>query len=426
MKNLTIILFALLGLATIGGCNKTEPDPKTNVVLATVGTSPVVAITGTSAISGGNVTSDGGGNISAKGVCWSSSSNAPTLNDAYTVDGSGIGSFTSSLTDLSGSTMYYIRAYATNSAGTAYGDVVSFTTLELPTLSTLVVSNVTGYTASSGGSISSAGNSPVIERGVVWSINPGPTTANSKTIDGSGTGVYASNISGLTPSTTYYVRSYATNNAGTAYGNEVSFATSFICGVSTVTDIDGNVYGTVNIGGDCWLQENLRVTKYNNGIPFDNVQGNTAWMNSTNPAWCDVDNLPSNSNVYGKLYNGYAVSNSIAPEGWHIPTEAEFANLVSYLGGTSVAGGKMKATTTWNTPNVGADNSSGFTAVGTGNRYYGTGTFDWIGSWSLFWTTSAGATSDELIGYRVGYNTAACEPYSQFKNMGFPIRCVKD
>lgn len=426
MKRFKLILFSFVALAVIAGCAKEEPTPQAQAELATVGTSDVLAITGTSALSGGNVTNDGGGQVTAKGVCWSSITNEPTINDSKTNDGSGIGSYTSSLSGLSGSTTYYLRAYATNSAGTAYGSTVSFTTLQLPVLTTLAMSNITGYTANGGGSISSDGGSPIIERGLVWSTNPNPTTNDSRSSDGTGTGIFASSLTGLTPSVNYYVRAYATNSAGTAYGNEVSFATSFICGVSLVTDIDGNVYHTVNINGQCWLQENLRTSSYNNGAPIDNVQDNTIWTNLNTAAWCDVQNMSSNSDVYGKLYNGYAVSNSIAPQGWHIPTAAEFDALIAGLGGTAIAGGAMKSITTWNTPNVGATNSSGFTGLGTGNRYYTTGTFDWINSWTAYWTTSGGASSDELLGYRLGYNGSGCEQYSYFKNMGYSIRCIKD
>ena len=124
---------------------------------------------------------------------------------------------------------YYVRAYATNSVGTAYGNEVSFTTInnttQLPTVTTSSVSNVTETSATCGGNVTSNGGSNVTARGVCWSTSHNPTTSNSHTINGSDTGSFTSNITGLTAGTTYYVRAYATNSVGTAYGNEVSFTT---------------------------------------------------------------------------------------------------------------------------------------------------------------------------------------------------------
>ena len=190
-------------------------------------TNTVTNNTGISAVCGGNILSAGGANITSRGICWSTSPN-PTIADNKTIDGSGIGSFTSNLTGLISGTTYHIRAYATNSAGTAYGNEVSFTSLAiLPTLTTTSATAITSTTATSGGNITSNVGTAVIARGVCWSTTANPTVAlNTKTTDGTGIGSFVSNITGLTAGTTYYVRAYATNNAGTAYGNEVSFTTS--------------------------------------------------------------------------------------------------------------------------------------------------------------------------------------------------------
>ncbi|MFH1159429.1 MAG: hypothetical protein V1733_00575 [bacterium] len=196
-------------------------------MIPTVFTSPVTNITQTTATSGGHVTSDGGSPVTARGVCWSTSSN-PTTSDSHTLDSSGTGVFVSHLTGLTLNTFYYVRAYATNSVGTAYGNELTFTTLPapvLPTVFTTAVTNITQHTATSGGHITSDGGSPVTARGVCWSTSSNPTTANSHTLDGSGTGVFVSNLTGLTPNTLYYVRAYATNSVGTAYGNELTFTT---------------------------------------------------------------------------------------------------------------------------------------------------------------------------------------------------------
>jgi len=192
----------------------------------TVTTTAVSLITSNTASSGGNVISDGGTTVTARGVCWSTSSN-PTISDGKTTDGSGTGSFTSSIIGLSPGTTYHVRAYATNSAGTAYGSDVTFATLvTTPTVTTTAVSSITSNSASSGGNVTNDGGAPVTARGVCWSTSSNPTIANSKTTDGTGTGSFTSSLTGLSPRTTYHLRAYATNTAGSGYGNDLSFTTA--------------------------------------------------------------------------------------------------------------------------------------------------------------------------------------------------------
>ena len=195
-------------------------------------TSSATSITQTTAVSGGTISIDGGSAVTARGICWSSSTSSPTTSlITKTVDGSGIGTFTSTLSDLTASTTYYVRAYATNSIGTDYGSYKSFTTsaLTTPTLSaTTTVTNITTNSAISGGNITSDGGVTVTARGVCWSsTTTSPTiTLSTKTSDGTGTGTFSSSIAGLTTKTTYYVRSYATNSRGTTYGAVVSLITN--------------------------------------------------------------------------------------------------------------------------------------------------------------------------------------------------------
>ena len=136
--------------------------------------------------------------------------------------------FASSLSGLLPNTLYYIRAYAVNGVGIGYGNELSFTTNPLvsPTITTTAISSITASTANSGGNISDDGGTPISARGICWATTATPTIANDKTTDGTGTGIFTSNITGLNPETTYYVRSYATNSIGTAYGNQLSFTTS--------------------------------------------------------------------------------------------------------------------------------------------------------------------------------------------------------
>jgi uncharacterized protein (TIGR02145 family) len=235
-----ILVFLVFGLATFYSCKK---DP----VAPTVTTSDVTNVTVTSATSGGIVTKDGGAGVSARGVCWGTSEN-PSVSDSHTSDANGVGSFVSELTDLTSNTLYHIRAYATNKAGTAYGTDISFTTtpIVVPTLTTTEVTSVTITTAISGGNITSDGNGTITERGVCWGTTSGPTTANSKATEGTGTGIFTINLTQLDPATTYYVRAYATNSAGIAYGNELSFVTVSLLGAPTnVTATKGNAQASV-------------------------------------------------------------------------------------------------------------------------------------------------------------------------------------
>ncbi len=205
------------------GCSKDDDDDPTAPFVTTTSVSD---INQTSAQSGGNVTSDGEASVTGKGVCWNTSEN-PTTSNSKTSDGNGVGPFTSSLTQLVPGTKYYVRAYAINEAGTGYGNQVSFTSeqISLATVTTSAVTSLTGTTAVSGGNISSDGGGQITARGVCWGKLENPTTSDAKTTDGTGSGSFVSNIAGLDITTEYHVRAYAISNAGTSYGDDITFTT---------------------------------------------------------------------------------------------------------------------------------------------------------------------------------------------------------
>jgi len=202
----------------------------TEGVLPVITTTTVSNITSSSAISGGNITSTGGIQVIAKGVCWATSINPTTALATKTID-TGSSSFSSDIAGLTPNTIYYVRAYATNSIGTAYGNQVTFTTnpvsASIATISTLPASSITQTTAQTGGNILNDGGAAITSKGVCWSTGSTPNvTLTTKTVDGAGSTNFSSNISGLSPNTAYFVRAYATNSAGTAYGNVQTFTTA--------------------------------------------------------------------------------------------------------------------------------------------------------------------------------------------------------
>lgn len=220
------------------------------LLLATISTAAATNITSTGATSGGNVTSDGGAAVTTRGVCWNTDQN-PTIANSKTNDGAGVGTFTSTLSGLSPGTTYYVKAYATNSVGTTYGSQASFTTTAiLSTLTTTAASAITSTTATTGGVITNDGGAAITARGVVWSWNPGPTLADSKTTNGTGTGTFTSSLTGLTPGYTYYVKAYATNSVGTSYGNQLTFTTTTTVPILTTTEATSITTATASCGGN--------------------------------------------------------------------------------------------------------------------------------------------------------------------------------
>ncbi len=196
----------------------------------------------------------------------------------------------------------------------------------------------------------------------------------------------------------------------------------------TVTDIDGNIYHIITIGTQVWMLENLRTTKYRNGDPIPKVTDDHQWSRLTNGAYCDFENDNKNAETYSHLYNWFAVTDNrnIAPTGWHLPTDAEWTTLTNYLGGENAAGGKLKepGLSHWGTPNDGANNSSGFTALPGGYRQ-DDGSFYNINDDATWWSSSVN-NPQNARGRNVNYNYSYVTKDSYNKNSGFSVRCVKD
>lgn len=321
---------------------------------------------------------------------------------------------------------------------------------KIPVLNTFSITEITKTTAIGSGKITLAItvndfneiDSLVNTNGLCWSMNEHPTITDNKTIYkpfwkpnfkwDTIFCTFSCNILNLIPNTKYFVRAYAINSDGVFYGNEISFV-SLPSASLEVIDIDGNIYHTVTIDTKVWLVENLKTTKYRNGKSIENVADATRWHEIRTGAYCDYNNDPDNGNTYGKLYNFYAIqdSSNIAPVGWHVATDAEWAKL--YLG-LSKSGGMLKETGTkhWNDPNVEATNEFGFTALPGGARSGGQGEFVSIGAKGFWWTSTRTYSNepnpyDMAASYGIRNDYGMLDYYNSFSfNNGLSIRCVRD
>jgi uncharacterized protein (TIGR02145 family) len=306
---------------------------------------------------------------------------------------------------------------------------------EMPEVITAEVTSIASTTAVSGGKVIDDGNDEIIARGICWSSQASPTIIDNFTVDGSGIGTFTSSLLHLTPNTQYYIKAYATNSEGIAYGNPVSFTTKSY----TIQDIDGNSYNVVQLGTQYWMKENLKTTRYRDGISIPLVTDNMTWTNLSTPGFCWYNNdVATFGTTYGALYNWYTINTGkLCPEGWHVPSDNEWKILEMVIGMNQTSadaagwrgtdeGGKLKAVSPlWTGQNMGATNSSLFTALPSGNRT-GTGIFESEGFFTDFWTSTFNPgtqfcwyrylDSDHSQIYRVDGN----------KNYGTPVRCIKD
>ena len=400
--------------------NAQQPAPQVVVT-----TSEPMLITAISAMGGGEVTTEDGIFILAKGLCWATHEN-PTTNEDYFLDaGSGVGSFTGSMTDLNISTTYYVRAYAVTADGTTYGDQKTFTTRDgIPTLTTDSVMDITGRTASCGGNITDNGGLNVTARGVCWSTSPNPTIADSYTTNGSGIGSFSSSITGLSVSTTYYVRAYATTNIGTVYGNELSFTTQNSC-AGLYVDLglpSGTLWATCNVGANA-------PEEYGDYFAWGETQSKDTYNWSTYQ-YCNGSNNTftkyCNNSSYG--YNGFTDNlTTLLPEddaatanwggNWRMPTQSEWQELIdnttvtrTYLYG--VFGRLFTASN---------GNSLFLPAAGC----YDDNGLNWVGNYSYYWSSSlstdifTGSAWRFYLSYNYYYMDVSARCY------GYSVRAVR-
>ena len=450
-----------------------------------VTTNNVTAIYIDTAVCGGEATSLCGYAITARGVCWNTTGTA-NLADSHTSDGNGTGNFISVLTGLTPNTTYYVRAYIVSDNDTIYGNEVQFFIQGLPAITTTAASSITNNSAVSGGNITSDGGASITKRGVCWSTAHNPTVADDRTFDSLGIGAFTSNLTGLTPLTTYYVRAYAINSGGITYGNEVTFTTPDPCGGETsVLDIENNEYEIVVIGSQCWMKENLRTMTQPDGYGISDGYYEDWYQDCYYECWMEwVDeydeygeiigghdeevcgdncydyysedwyweysyqyyaypnyNDAGSTATYGLLYNWPAAMNGssvegtqgICPNGWHIPTQAEYDTLISYVSSAFSCGGNssyiakaLASQNNWTTSanicavgnNLSDNNASGFSAEPAGDNWSsGYGVSFWLSTESQWYSPRY---------FYLYYTNAYVTSSTSGRESYYSVRCIKD
>ncbi len=330
----------------------------------------------------------------------------------------------------------------------------------LPTVTTDAATNVLGHSATCGGNVTADGGYSVLARGVCWSTSPNPVFNDNHVSCGDGLGVFSCQLTGLEEGTTYYVRAYAVNSVGTAYGNQVSFTTNPggqpCSGTPTVTDYDNNTYNTVKIGNQCWMKQNLKTTHYADGTSISLGSSST----TTTAYRYYPNNNSGNVSTYGYLYNWPAVMGGsssseanpsgvqgICPTGWHVPSDAEWTQLTTYVKSqseyvcdgcsgtddewyTNCIAKALASTTGWYSSdepcapdnNPSANNATGFSAVPAGSYF---GNCINFGFNMYFWSATQYSSSYVFSRY-LGFGSDVVFRYISEKLGGYSVRCLRD
>jgi uncharacterized protein (TIGR02145 family) len=319
----------------------------------------------------------------------------------------------------------------------------------IPVVTTDSITDITEFTATCNATISDDGGAEITIRGFVWDTTSSPSLETNLGFseNGTGTGSFTNTLTELSHETSYYVIAYATNEIGTAYSEEVEFSTSELTwnGTSctdceTVTDVDGNVYRTVSVGDQCWLVENLKTTKFNDGADISNVTNNDDWNSLSIAAFAWYDNDITNKDADGAIYNYYAVAtDKLCPTGWHVATDNEWKELEGFVDSQYGLGNaewdaaswrgddvgvKLKTRYDWNFEGNGTDDF-GFEVYPNGFRDAVSGEFERKNEWGTIWTDKNGTETDN---YRREFSVQEdrsarynCSPRS-----GYAVRCLKD
>ena len=410
---------------------------------------PASDISFTSFVCSGDVTDSGTYAVTARGFCWANTPD-PVITGEHLHVGSGAGAFSAVLADMQPETTFYVRAYAMNSVGVTYSTPITVSTLT-PTIPTVSTDTVNGYNECTG-TVLADGNAPVTQRGFCYDTLPNPTLENGIVVaaDG-GMGEFTATLTGLPIGKLYFVRAFATNAKGTAYGNQMHFLAG--CDTKTLTDYDGNVYNTVTIGTQCWMKENLKTTHYSDGWPLE--WRNWGWSNEEPYYYFPNQNI-DNVTEYGLLYNWPAVMRNspatdslpsgvqgICPPGWHVPSDAEWTAMTNYVTNhpeyhcNGSIGKAIADSIGWQNSNISCspgndlftNNSTGFSA-----RPAGTTESDYreLGKRAWFWSASRDWYFNHPIARALYYteidiaNTGTWNVNGLMPKQANSVRCLRD
>lgn len=392
-------------------------------------TKPASSITGTSVTLNGLVNAKNSsatvtfeyGPTTSYGTTVTAAQSPVTGNSAIPV--------TYNLTGLTPGATYHFRVRASSAGGTADGSDQPFTLLLPPEVVTGTTDNITSTMALLHGTVNARNSSTTVtfEYGPTTSYGTTVTATQSPVTGNTVTDVSAA-ISGLSSSTTYHYRIQGVSAGGTVNGYDSVFKTNDP--PPSVTDYDGNTYNIIQVGSQYVTQENIRVKHFSNGDP---ILWEGVWTNLTEPGYCYVKGSDSYTSLYGYFYNYYSVIDprNVCPSGWHVPTWGEWDTFFNTLGGSSVAGGKMKETGTvnWISPNLGASNSSGFTGRPGGYRHggwtaspQGWGQYLYFGYVGVYWVADRIAHTSMTLGYDI---ESIIDYFGMDYTSGASIRCFK-
>lgn len=436
-------------------CNKEDKLP------SLVYTLPVTDITISEATSGGYIDENGGSAIISRGMVWSTYAKVNMSNyEGIAEEGSGIGEFTSLISGLEPDTHYYIRAFASNDAGTGYGPELTFTTGDGNIEISLATENISFFSVTAHYTVHSYGGDNIAERGFIWNsgaydLHPTIESHTGSISRGAGNSSFSIELSGLGSYKKHLLRAYAINSTDTFYTETVSFTTLAVEDGTPgeVIDIDGNVYPTITLGGLEWMAENLRTEKFNDGTPIPHVTTNQGWYYLDSPAWCWYENDETQyGQFYGALYNMHAVlTDKLCPVGWRAPGfEEMFHHLSDYLHAEynifnfaseteKLTGNVLKSCRQENSPLGGVCETSdhprwntaqshfgtdffGFSALPGGYRS-GNGNFLNLGERGRWWTNESYSLGKD---FSVRASSGQLDITNQDKSNGLSVRCVRD
>lgn len=406
-------LFLVVLLFVSSACMKDD-------TLAIVSTAPVTDITSTTATSGGTIDRQDGSMVQEFGICWSAEP-GPTIVDSRTkLTVNKNPTFVSTMDGLSPNTKYYVRAYSRNTAGTAYGDERSFTTIAGASFVELIDVKFENGNFKATYSVTNQLD-PVMNTGVCWNLTGNPTLSDDNKDGNGGGGVFTITLPNLNDEVIFYARAFATTLSGTSYSETMVFGT--ILGANNVR------YNVVEIGSRLWLRENLRTTHFSNGDPITEISSIPGSENAWKNVGASAFSLPPQGkpSAYSHFYNGLAVVDprNVCPTGWHVPNQGDLNDLVASvdetLGGLAL---KETGSTYW-TDNVSSTNAARFSALPAGIRDEN-GFFDESSLSARFWSSLPSPGSPLIWTVRLDHDRGDVMLESLHQKAGASVRCVKN